>query len=176
MRAFLIGLGSVIVLGSFGTSVQAQDGGFSDPFFLYYGYFLPRQNALAAQAQPEDYYRAQSIQRQAAAQTDRQGLYDPLSSIGLDELDPLRPFGSRSGSTRMVATTPMGLRTSVSQRGHSAPGSYYARTSAAGKTYYPTLRSGFGGARARGGAPLVSGPPSRMPTVSSMIPNARSSR
>ncbi len=160
MRAFVIGLGAILGLGLLTPSAKAQDGGFSDPFFLYYGYFLPRQNALAAQGQPEDFYRSQSIQRQAAAQTDRRGLYDPSSAIGLDELDPLREFGSRSASNRMVATTPSGLRSTVSMRGHAAPSDYFHRVSSPSqrKTYYPGLRSGFGAARSRGASPAPAGP------------------
>jgi len=149
MRKLLLGFGILLGLGFLAPTAKAQDGGFSDPFFLYYGYFLPRQNALAAQGQPEDFYRAQSVQRQAAAQTDRRGLYE-VAGIGEDELDPLREFGTRSASTRMVATIPTGLRTTVSGRGHSAPPGYFARTaSGPQRTYFPTLRSGAGSARSR---------------------------
>ena len=85
MRSRRIGLGALVFgLLACGSSARAQDGGFSDPFFLYYGYFLPRQSALASQSQPEDFYRGQAAQRSYAAQTDRAGLYDPSSSIGLD--------------------------------------------------------------------------------------------
>ena len=149
MRTVLIGLGAALGFSLFVPSVSAQDAGFSDPFFLYYGYFLPRQNALAAQAQPEDFYRNQSIQRQYAAQTDRAGLYDPISAVGMDELDPTRAFGYRSSNTRMVRTTPVGLRSTVSKTGHSAPQGYFARTSGQGNVYFPTIRSGLS-ARSRG--------------------------
>ena len=158
MRAVLIGLGAALGLSLFAPTASAQNTGFSDPFFLYYGYFLPRQSAMAAQGQPEDFYRNQSIQRQYAAQTDRAGLYDPVSAVGLDELDPTRAFGTRSANTRMVRTTPTGIRTSVSMRGHSAPSGFYARTSSPmkGHTYFPTLRSGM---NARSRAPLVTSMP-----------------
>ena len=144
-KAWIIGIVG-IGLGFLAPSARAQNAGFSDPFFLYYGYFLPRQNALAAQGQPEDYYRARAIERQTAAQVDRSALSDANSAIGLDELDPLRPFGYRSASSRMVRTTPLGLPTTVSTRSHPAPREYFARHS----TYYPMIRSGNTSSGSRG--------------------------
>ncbi len=134
--------------GLFSPSAKAQNSGFSDPFFLYYGFYLPRQAALAAQRQPEDNIRALSAQRQYTAQTDSAGLFAPIAPIGADELDPLRPFGTRSGSTRLARTSMAGLPAgNVSGRGvsgyHNSVGSYY-----------PTLRSGPSSAR-RGPAASV---------------------
>lgn len=149
MRPSRIGIAVALGVGMFATSAKAQDAGFSDPFFLYYGFFLPRQAALAAQRQPEDSIRAYSAQRQYAAQTDRARLYDPISSIGAGELDPLRPFGTRSGSSRLTRTVPTGLPyANVGGRGvqgrHNNVGSYY-----------PTLRTGGPGGAARRGRPAV---------------------
>ena len=102
MRLRLVGLGVAFGLSLFATSTaHAQDSGFSDPFFLYYSFFLPRQNALAAQGQPEDFFRNQSLQRQSAAQGDRAGLFDPTSTLGQEDLDPNRSFGRQSGSSRV---------------------------------------------------------------------------
>lgn len=145
MRLRRIGLGIMALglLSAASSTARAQDGGFSDPFFLYYGYFLPRQAALATQAHPEDLYRAQAAQRNYAAAVDRSGLMDPGAGIGYDELDPNRPFGLRSGSTNMVRTTPTGLPSSVARTGHSAPRQHFANHG----SYYPTIRSGVTAAR-----------------------------
>ena len=173
MRTRWIGLGALMLglsaLG--GSTAKAQDGGFSDPFFLYYGYFLPRQNALAHQAQPEDLYRAQAVQRTYAATTDRQGLYDPSSAIGYDELDPLRPFGTRTGSSRLTPTVPTGLRTSIARTGHSAPRSYFTNHG----SYFPSIRSGSGSPSRRGpavssGAAAGAGLPRGLQLPGSYIP------
>lgn len=151
MRSRRIGLGALVFgLLACGSSAHAQDAGFSDPFFLYYGYFLPRQNAMAAQGQPEDFIRARAAQRSYTAATDRAGLYDAASSIGIEELDPLRPYGTRTGSTHMARTVATGLPSSVTRRGHSAPRSHYQNHG----SYFPTIRSGSGGASRR--APAVS--------------------
>jgi hypothetical protein len=139
MRVRLLGLAVAFGLSLLATSARAQDG-FSDPFFLYYGYFLPRQNALASQGQPEDFYRNQGLQRQYAAQTDRSALYGDNGYLGQDELNPLSEFGKRSGSTRMVRTVPKGLRTTVSLKGHSAPPDQFQQT----KSYFPGMRNGMG--------------------------------
>jgi len=137
MRRSLLGLAVVIGLGGFASSARAQDSGFSDPFFLYYGFFLPRQNALAAQPQPEDNIRALAAQRQFTAQSDRAGLYDPIGQIGLDELNP-NPFGQRSGSSRVPRHPANGVsNTNLRGRGLSQ---YHNRTN----TYYPGLRTGMG--------------------------------
>jgi len=148
MRRSLIGLAVVLGLGMFATPSQAQTSGFSDPFFLYYGFYLPRQQALAAQPQPIDMIRERSEQRQYTAQTDRAGLYDPVGRLGMEELDPLRPFGTRSGSTRLTRTTPMGLP--ASNINGAGPSSHFNRID----SYYPTLRTGRfqgrGGSRAAG--------------------------
>jgi len=141
MRASLIGLAAVLGLGMFASPSRAQTTGFSDPFFLYYGFFLPRQAALAAQPQPEDNIRNLAVQRQFAIQNDRSGLYDPIGRLGVDELDPLRPFGQRSGSSPRARTAPTGMPVShVNGRG---PAGYYNNHG----SYYPTIRSGQAGRR-----------------------------
>src|SRR5437764_206285 len=56
MRRILLGLAVVLGLGAFPSSgwAQANNGGlFSDPFFFYYGFYLPRQQALSNQRGPE---------------------------------------------------------------------------------------------------------------------------
>ena len=169
MRLRLVGLSVAFGLSLFATSnAHAQDSGFSDPFFLYYSFFLPRQNALASQGQPEDFFRNQSLQRQTAAQGDR-GLYDSISAPGQEELDPMRPYGRQSGSSRTVRTVSAGLRTTVSLRGHSAPADNFQRTGA----YFPGMRSGMGrGSRAGGGGRGATAGLGA-PVGSSLVPTAR---
>ena len=140
MRPSRIGLAVALGIGMFATSAKAQDGGFSDPFFLYYGFYLPRQAALAAQRQPEDSIRAYSAQRQYAAQTDRAGLYAPFSAVGSEDLNPLAPFGSRSGSSRLARTSAMGLPAgNVGGHGvsgyHNSLGSYYPSQRGTGASF-----------------------------------------
>lgn len=176
MRLRLVGLCVAFGLSLFATSTaRAQDTGFSDPFFLYYSYFLPRQNALAAQPQPEDFFRNQSFQRQAAAQNDRAGLYDNGSYLGQDELDPMKPYGRQGGSSRSVRTVATGLPSTVSKKGHSAPGQSFQRHNA----YFPTIRSGMGsGARGGSGGGLAGGrggmPGMGASGTSANVPNATS--
>ncbi|MDB5350239.1 MAG: hypothetical protein JWN86_1486 [Planctomycetota bacterium] len=172
MRRTLIGLAAVLGLGTFATTSHAQDG-FSDPFFLYYSFYLPRQAALAAQPTPEDFIRYNNTQRQVEVQSERRGLYEPISTIGLDELDPSRPYGARSGSSRLVRTSATGLVSSnLMGRG---PASHYNRTAA----YYPTMRTGVGrgGGRRAGGAASFGGGGgggmARVPTASGGIPRGR---
>jgi len=144
MRRSWIALAVMLGAGGFATSARAHDAGFSDPFFLYYGFFLPRQAALAAQPQPEDNIRALASQRQFAAQSERAGLYDPIGGLGLDELNPLNPFGQRSGSSRGVPRHPANGISNSNLRGRGV-GQYHNRT----MSYYPGLRAGVGGGGAR---------------------------
>ena len=178
MRLRLVGLGVAFGICLVASNAQAQDTGFSDPFFLYYGYFLPRQNALASQPQPEDFYRNQSVQRQYSAQTDVKGLYDTSSYLGQDELNPLSPFGLRSGSTRMVRTVATGLPTTARGPSHNAPSNRFLSHGA----YFPTIRSGSGrrppgsGAAAglsTAGAAGYGGGTGRSPLIPPMTPSAR---
>ena len=53
MRRILLGLAALAGLAMCPARGQAQVSNFSDPFFLYYGWYLPRQQALANQPGPE---------------------------------------------------------------------------------------------------------------------------
>ncbi len=109
MRHILTGLGVVIGLGIFATPSQAQSTGFSDPFFLYYGFYLPYQASRAAQPQPEDAIRDRAAGMQIQAQADRSALYDPQFGIPDSDLDPTRPFGDKRGRSRTPRTHPVGI-------------------------------------------------------------------
>jgi hypothetical protein len=109
-----------------------------DPFSFYYGYYLPHQAAIAAQSTPLDTINQITAQRQVAAISERQGLYDPISPYGEAELDPNRPYAARGGAERLAHPGTFSVTTS-NVRG-TGPGLYYARTA----RYYPQLRNGRG--------------------------------
>ncbi len=173
MRRILI-LGLVILgaVAGLGQSARAQTLGgaalFNDPFLAYYGYFIPQQLYQASRPRVEDTVQQFSAARQYTALTDRAGLYDPIGALGVDE-DPLRAFGSSSGSSRLPRTSPMGLvNTNLTGSG---PGGYYNRVN----NYYPTLRMGRGG---NGGlSPISTGSPRTQNLGGgSRIPNAAAGR
>lgn len=161
-------IGAAVILGAIclGDSAHGQTsvnngGGFSDPFFLYYSWFLPRQQYLTTQAGPELSINARAAARQESVIVDRQALYERVPSLGMDDLgaDPLQPFTRQGGTSRLARTSPTGI---VSQNlGGTGPPGYYNRGVAG---YFPTIRSGRsvnrslpsirGGGR-RGGSGLV---------------------
>lgn len=158
MRRILIA--GLVLTGAFSglaQSARAQVGGgpallFNDPFLAYYGYFIPQQLYQASRPRVEDTVQQFSAARQYTALTERGGLYDPIGALGIDD-DPLRAFGSSSGSSRLPHTSPTGL-VSTNMNGAGATG-YYNRVN----NYYPTLRMGRGG---NGGlSPISSSPRSR---------------
>jgi hypothetical protein len=145
MRRSLTAVAAVLLISvttgtSLGQTTITGNTGFSDPFFLYYGFYLPRQAAMAA-SPPASLVsiNALSAARQQQALTERAGLYDPLGGTLEDPFDPTQPFGSRSprgrGRPRLVAS---GItNTNINGQG---PRGYYNRT----LTYYPGLRAGQG--------------------------------
>lgn len=135
MRRPMFGL--AIVLGAL-TLAPAEGraqfvDGTGDPFFLYYGFYLPRQAALAATPRPEMTVNSMAAIRQENALTERAGLYDPVSPFGSGTFDPSRPFGDRTAGRRGGGMA--GSGTSINGSG---PPLYYNRTAA----YYPNLRTG----------------------------------
>jgi hypothetical protein len=135
-------LGAVLATAAFSVlsapaQAQVNNAGFSDPFFLYYGWYLPRQAALAAQPGPEVAIQQNQFIRQQAAVADRSGLYSPPTGIGFNELNSPDQFAGRTMS-RMPRSIPArtGINsTNITGAGHA---SFFNRTS----QYYPTMRSG----------------------------------
>jgi len=123
--------------GLLGTGTVFPNGGV-DPFSFYYGYYLPHQAAIAAQPTPLDTINQVTAARQFTALSERQGLYDPISPYGEEDLDPNRPYSARRGADKASRTYLHPVTTS-NIRG-TGPGLYYARTA----RYYPQLRSGKG--------------------------------
>lgn len=145
MRRVWMGLIVAVGLALCPASSQAQvtqSGG--DPFSLYYGFYLPRQQALLNQPGPTAQLNTMAIERKYQAQVDRSELYDPsVEPFYLDMGgDPAR-FGSRTGQERKVRTAPMGVVSTV-RAGHGDP-RFFNRIG----SYYPSFRTG-GGARAGG--------------------------
>src|SRR3954469_19763023 len=99
-----LGLAVVLGIGLFSSAQQAhaQFGGNADPFSLYFGFYLPHQAAIAAQATPIDTINAAQAARQFTAARDRTGLYDAVSPFADEEADPLRPYASGSRRERML--------------------------------------------------------------------------
>jgi hypothetical protein len=126
--------------GILGSGTVFPNGGV-DPFSFYYGYYLPHQAAIAAQPTPLDTINQVTAARQFSALSERQGLYDPISPYGEDELDPNRPYSAKRGGDKASRSYLHPVATS-NIRG-TGPGLYYARTA----RYYPQLRSGKGANR-----------------------------
>ena len=143
MRRNLLVLAAVLAVVGCASTCSAQaiptnSAGFSDPFFLYYGFFLPRQQYLANQPGPEAFINQQQAQRVDNALAERAGLYGPLPSLGEEDLDPSRPFGARRPLAPMARPSGMFSSTNQNLRG-TGPPRYFNRHG----SYYPTLtRSG----------------------------------
>jgi hypothetical protein len=138
MRRLLLGLAVAFGLAAFAPAVQAQgfSAGFSDPFFLYYGFYLPRQAALAAQPSVPNQLNDVAASRQNYALADRAGLYEPnTNQFGFDQADPLSPFKPRTGAERLPRL-PYNVA-SPRVETHMMNGSY--RSAA---RYYPAMRPG----------------------------------
>jgi hypothetical protein len=109
-----------------------------DPFNAYYGFYLPRQAAMAVQRSQgaEATVNALSAARQETAFTDRLGLNQPVSSLaGATAYDPERPFPDRHQGLR-----PGGLADTGRSVDGSGPPMYFNRTG----RYFPGVRRGRG--------------------------------
>lgn len=134
-RAILLGV--FVLFAGMAAPAKAQvavSGGFDDPFFLYYGFFIPQQAYLASIPRTEDTLRQMAISRQMQAVTDRAGLIDPAGGLG--SYDPLAAYSSRVSPVPvpMSRTGPVNMH--INGLG---PAGYYNRSAA----YYPGQRSGI---------------------------------
>lgn len=168
MRRLFLGLAVVLGMLALAPSrgqAQLFGGGDAagDPFFLYYGFYLPRQAALSVRSRPDLLINEMAAVRQQSAQTERAGLYDPASPFGSGEFDPARPFGDRTAGRRAGA----GVASLGSSVNGSGPPLYYNRSAA----YYPGLRTGRGSyaGGALGGGRQRVGMPGMAPYASSPI-------
>lgn len=144
MRRIVL-MGAVVAVGLAGSfsTARAQLGNSSsgDPFFLYYGFVLPRQQALANQVGAEQYINSQASARVQAASEDRSALFERQVSPFDEESDPLRPFGQqrtrspRGGAVARGGSTSGYLNENL--RGTGSP-RYFNRTGG----YYTNVRTG----------------------------------
>jgi hypothetical protein len=88
MRRSLLGL--MVALGVSATWSEARAQvpftNVNDPFFAYYSFYLPRQQAQALQPGPEATINAVTANRQQYAATNRNGMFDP-NGTGTGGLD-----------------------------------------------------------------------------------------
>jgi hypothetical protein len=147
MRRSILPLAVLLGLTATASTSRAQfAGGFDDPFFLYYSYFVPQQAFFASIPRQEDVLRQMAVQRQFNAMTDRMGGgFDPGST--LSGYDPFAVFGEQNGS-RLPKVSPVGVVNYNLQGG--GIGGYHNRTG----NYFPGMRTGSMGATAR--APVSS--------------------
>lgn len=134
MRRLAILLTLALLTSLSASDAKAQffgEGNFNDPFFQYYGFYLPRQAALAAQPRPQESINALAAARQYNAMTERAGLYDPIQPFG--------EFGSDGQLFDRRRRGGYGGMASLGANGNgNGPTGYYNRT----HTYFPGLRSG----------------------------------
>jgi len=156
LRGLLVAAGICLLAPSTGRA-QVPGGNIgSDPFTLYYSWYLPNQAYQAAQPRPQDTINANAVSRQYNALRDRGDLFDPGSPFGDEGADPFAPYAPRrpGASSRIVGNPHQG-----NVRG-SGPPSYYYRHD----RYFPSVRRGTGPNRniavirsQRGGMPSMPG-------------------
>lgn len=135
MRRFLLGafVAVAVSLQASPTRAQAPFGGFNDPFFLYYGYYLPQQQLRSLQTGPEATINAVTAERQRLATTNRGTLLNPGDTFGGDDtgdaLFERTPLGKKQIPAAGITNQALG--------GYGASG-YFLRTG----RYYPSVRVG----------------------------------
>jgi len=114
----------------------------NDPFFAYYSFYLPRQQAQAASPGPEATITAITANRQQYAATNRNELFDPTAQardlFGSDSGDfaPNSGLGKRALSGRQQVSRHGGNLNGLGPQGY-----YNTRELT---RYHPTLRAGRG--------------------------------
>ena len=107
----------------------------NDPFFAYYSFYLPRQQAQALQPGPEATINAITANRQQYAATNRTDMFDPHAQAGgFDSGD----FTPNAGIRRRT------LSAGASRVGGNLNGLGPAGRYGAANQYYPGLRTGRG--------------------------------
>jgi hypothetical protein len=138
MRLLLVAALVALAVSSSAQPARAQvfSNNFDDPFFFYYGFYLPRQASLAMMPRPENTVNAMAAIRQQQTMTERAGLYDPVQPFGSVAFDPKRPFAERRAGRRFGG----GVASAGVANNGTGPPRYYNRTSA----YFPGVRAGRG--------------------------------
>jgi hypothetical protein len=120
--------------GLFGGDVN---GFMSDPFSFYYAVYLPNQQLQSLRPTPLDTIDRANQVRQYYAQTDRRGLFNPISPYAEGNYDPLRPYSQQNTERR---ARPYKFAQSPSNLDGQGPSLYYNRAA----SYFPGLRPGVG--------------------------------
>jgi len=142
MRRSLLGLLVVLGISAIGSEARAQlGGGLNDPFFAYYSFYLPRQQAQAMQPGPEATINAVTANRQNYAATNRNGMFDPNASAN-GALDFGDDFTTRApGKRRTTSGTANGRGIHGGNLNGLGPQGYY---NASLNSYFPGIRAGRG--------------------------------
>ena len=144
MRHFPLGL--VIALGLSAASSEARAqvpfSNVNDPFFAYYSFYLPRQQAQAMAPGPEATINAVTANRQQYAATNRNGMFDPFGAgSGSGSLDLGDDFSPNAAKLRRTLSA-TGGRYGVhgGNLNGLGPQGYSGRLN----SYYRDLRTGRG--------------------------------
>ncbi len=135
-------LGLFVALGVLATAAPAQAQvpftNINDPFFAYYSFYLPRQQAQALQPGPEATINTIAANRQAYASTNRNEMFDPTG--GGDSFDSGGEFNPNAGARRRTISG--GPSRNGGNLNGLGPVGYF--NTSATRQYYPTLRAGRG--------------------------------
>ena len=141
-------LGLVIALGFAAASSEARAQvpftNVNDPFFAYYSFYLPRQQAQALQPGPEATINAVTANRQQYAATNRNGMFDPFGASNgngaFDFSDDFSPNKPKTGRTLSATGGRYGVH--GGNLNGLGPQGYY--NSGKLNPYFPGLRTGRG--------------------------------
>ena len=124
--------------GTGGAGLGGAGGILNDPFAFYYAIYLPNQQLQAMRPPPMDTINDTLVTRQYYAQTDRRGLYNPISPYADQNYDPLHPYSRQQGTERIAR--PFQFARDPSNLDGTGPSLYYGRAS----QYFRGLRPGGG--------------------------------
>ena len=136
VRLSLFGL--IVLIGglSVGSTANAQVPftNVNDPFFAYYSFYLPRQQAQALQPGPEATIATITANRQAYAATNRNEMFDTMSPGLTDESgeSSFQSNGRRSGRANQASRIGGNLN-------GLGPAGYYNNS----RGFHPTMRPGI---------------------------------
>jgi hypothetical protein len=139
MRQTLLGLVVALGLSTLASEARAQVpfSSINDPFFAYYSFYLPRQQAQALSPGPEATINAITANRQQYAATNRTDMFDPRAQAG-GFLDSGGDFLPNAGLRRRTISAGAS-RVGGNLNGLGPQGRFNAAAQ-----YYPGLRTGRG--------------------------------
>jgi hypothetical protein len=139
MRQTLLGLVVALGVSTVASEARAQVpfSNINDPFFAYYSFYLPRQQAQALSPGPEATINAITANRQQYAATNRTDMFDPRAQLG-NFNDSSGDFTPNAGTRRRTLSTGAS-RIGQNLNGLGPQGRFNAATQ-----YYPSLRAGRG--------------------------------